>query len=275
MDQLIQPLMASLLQNKEILLGPIGFSLERVPFTIGNPMDISQYILSISSFGFCIIFIFLFFVLNIVLTDRLMNIRLSMALFTAGMLGSGIDMIFKENIFNYIVLFNVHMNLQDIYIVLGSLLTLIYAIQNRSILFRKNNLRRILFVERDQYIFCFHILIGYLLCICAFYTFFFSFMKIVFSYFTDISSMQEGQIMTIFSVLYFVLSLSFFLIMIAFAAFLSNKIYGPVYAFKKHIRDVFLNKQNNRPFKLREGDHFKDMQDLITQLKSEYLKEQK
>ena len=204
-----------------------------------------------------------------------MGFRVGIAFFIAGMLGDSIDMIFRGASQNWIKLFNAYVNLTDVYILIGIVLTVFFCIRDRSILFRKHNLRKKMLVEKDQTIFCFHILFSYLLFIGASFIFFLSFIKVIFNHFVQISPDLQSQLIRVFFVLFSILSICFLLIMVAFSLYLSNKIYGPVYAFKKYIRDVFLSGLPVRPFKLREGDHFSDIPDLVDQLQSKYIKEEK
>ena len=70
------------------------------------------------------------------------------------------------------------------------------------------------------------------------------------------------------------LAVCFLVIIFGFVVYISNKIYGPVYAFKKYVKEVFVSGEPDRPFNLRKGDHFNDLQDLAGQLKDKYGKNQ-
>ena len=273
-DQFFKWLFALWLGGKEMMLGPIGLSIKQKTLNLAGQFNITEYIAVVSSFGFCVFFLFLFFVLNAVITQKALGLRLSAALFTAGMLSDAGDVLFRGGVVNWIKLMGLQINFSDIYIFAGALLTLFFCIKDRAVLFRKHNLRKKMFVEKDQYIFCFYTLAFWLFLNSAFYIFFFSFIKIIFNHFVTASPILQSQIVSIFSVLFFILSACFLLIMIAFAVYLSNKIYGPVYAFKKYIKDIFLNGHDQRPFKLRKGDHFKDLPDLIQSLRSKYLEKE-
>ena len=275
LDQLLKQLFARLPAGWEAMLGPVGLSVNQETMALSNQFNIAEYITVVSSFSFSLFFLFLFFVLNTVLTHKIMGFRLSCALFTAGMLGDGLDTAFRGGAFNWIQCFGLNINLTDIYIVVGSLLTLFFCIKNRALLFRKDNVRKKMFIEKDQYRFCFYMLFCWLLLNCALYIFFFSFIKIIFNHFVTVSPILQNQIMSIFSLLFCILSLCFLLIMSAFSIYLSNKIYGPVYAFKKYIKDVFLSGEAERPFKLRHGDHFKDLPDLVSKMQAKYLEKGK
>ena len=274
-DQLTKWIAVLLLSSKDFMSAPIGFLLYKEPLVLSNTLNIFQYIKTISSFGFSIFFLFLFFVLNLVLTHRLMGFRISFAFFTAGILGESVDIIFRGSTLEWIVFFNYNISLAQIYILIGTVFILFFCIKDRAILFHKNNLRSKMFVEKDQSIFCCQILFCYILFIGAYYMFFLSFMNIIFSQFVQTSESLQGQLMSTFFILFSILSICFLLIMTMFSVYLSNKIYGPVYAFKKYLKDIFMNEMPTRPFKTRKGDHFDDIPDLINELQSKYIKKEK
>ena len=271
LDQMLKQLFARLPNGSEMMLGPVGVAINQEQAALSSSFNIAEYITVVSSFSFSIFFLFLFFVLNTALPHKVMGFRLSCAFFTAGLLGDGVDTLFRGGGFNWIKLFGLSMNLTDIYIVVGTVLTVFFCIKNRALLFRKNNVRKKMFIEKDQYRFCFYTLFCWLFLNCALYIFFYSFIKIIFKHFVTVAPVLQSQIMSVFSLLFCILSLCFLLIMSAFSIYLSNKIYGPVYAFKKYIKDIFLNGEADRPFHLREGDHFKDLPDLISKMRAKYL----
>ena len=253
----------------------IGFGIYKEALILSGQFNISQYVKIVSSFGFSMLFLLLFFVLNLMLVQRVIGFRVGIAVFVAGMIGESIDMIFYGASQNWVKLFNAYVNLTDLYILLGVVLTVFFCIKDRAILFRKNNLRKKMLVEKDQTIFCFYILFSYLLFIGAVFIFFLSFIKIIFNGFLEVSPDLQSQLIKVFFVLFSILCMCFLLITCAFSLYISNKIYGPVYAFKKYMRDVFILGLPVRPFKLRAGDHFNDIPELVEQLQSKYIYKEK
>ena len=271
LDQVFKTVVAMALEGgKQVMLGPIGFIVHQNPIVFMEQFNIIQYISAISPFGFSVFFFFLFFVLNMILVQRLMGLRIGVALFVAGMAGESMDIIFREGVLNWIYLLNIHFNLSDVYIFTGVILTLFFCFKDYSLIFQKNNLRSKMLIEKDQYKFCWQVLLPYLLLICAYFVFSISFIKIVINRFVSDGAVLQSNIVTIFLILFCILSLCFLFIALTWTVYLSNKIYGPVYAFKKYIKDVLLNGEKDRPFKLRKGDFFTDLPDLSQKLKDKY-----
>jgi len=259
------------LGNNSYNLGPVGLSVRKGTHFLLTQLHIFEYVTTMASFGFSSFFLFLFFVLNLVIVKKLLDFRIAIALFTAGMLGGSADMVFQGSTISWIVFFGRHISLADLYIVVGTVLTLYYSIKYRSIIFHKNNMRSKIFIERDQYIFCFYVLCSYLIFIGAYCLFSLIFIKMIVGLmaggqYTNLESKMEKVFLT----LYFILSFAFFIVMTMFTVYVSNKVYGPVYAFKKYIRDVLLLNGNVRSFRLRKGDHFEDLSDLADQLIDKY-----
>ena len=275
-DQLGKIIALAALDNNSYSLGPVGLSVHKGTHFLLTQLDIFEYVTTMASFGFSSFFLFLFFVLNLVITKKLLDFRIAMALFTAGMLGGGADMVFQGSIISWIVFFDRYLSLADLYVVMGTGLTLYYSIKYRSVIFHKNNMRSKIFIERDQYVFCFYVLFSYLIFVAAYCLFSLIFIKMVVGHFVAGAQYMglESKLEKVFLTLYFILSFAFFIIMTMFTVYVSNKVYGPVYAFKKYIRDVLLFDGNVRSFKLRKGDHFEDLSDLASQLTDKYREEE-
>ena len=274
-DQLTKWIAVSLLGDSTITLGFIGFKIYTEALVISNKLNIAQYVKIISSFGFSIFFLFLFFVLNLMLTKKIIGFRVGIAIFVAGMLSDTVDMVFHGASQDWITLIGTHFNLSDLYLLIGSFLVLFFCIKDRAFIFRKNELRKTILIEKDQTVFLFNMLFTYILFIGAVFVFFLSFIKIIFNHFVPIEQDTETLLIRVFLILFLILSICFLLITLAFLLYMSNKIYGPVYAFKKYIRDVFIQGLPVRPFKTRTGDHFTDLPELIGELRSKYIKEEK
>ena len=271
-DQLSKWIALKLLSSKAVMLGPIGFAAYQQPLLLGN-VNVLQYMTATSSAVFGILFLFLFFVLNLIWTDKLFKLRISLALLTAGFLCDSIDKIFSKGTVDWIVIFNNYISLNDIYILVGLILTIFFFVKNYSAIFYKHSLRKKMIIEKDQYTFCAYIVLSYLILITGFGMFFITTFTIISD---NIVTTSNDQTNLIFSFLlpFILLSICFLLIMSIFTIYLSNKVYGPVYAFKKYIKDVLLSGEENRSLNLRKGDHFKDLSDLATQLETKYKKDE-
>ena len=275
LDQLSKGIVMAFLKAGEVGLGPLHLKVSML--SLSGAFNMGQYLQLISAFGFSIFFLFLFFVLNWIWAEKQMGIRIGSAFFTAGIMGDGTDILIFKNIVDWINVFNRSFNLTDLYVLVGVFLILFFYIKNRKIFFSSEGktLRRQLIIEKDQYSFCFYFLFPYLVFTVALFTFFFSFLKIIFHKFIPTEVGMQSELTMVFSILFLMLSLCFLLILFAFTLYLSNKLYGPIYAFKKYIRELLKKGRVERPFKVRKGDYFTDLPDLAEELKSQLSKKKK
>ena len=274
-DQLSKGLVMTFLKTGETNLWPFNIKISLL--SISGAFNMAQYLQLISAFGFSVFFLFLFFVLNWLWTEKQIGIRMGSAFFTAGIMGDGADILIHNNIVNWINIFNRSFNLTDLYVLTGIFLILFFYIKNRKTFFTPEGkrLRKKLIIEKTQYNFCFYFLFPYLIFTIAFFTFFFAFLKIIFHKFIQIEMGMQSELIMVFSILFIMLSLCFFLTFFAFTLYLSNKLYGPVYAFKKYIREVLKKGSAERPFSIRKGDYFTDLPELAEELKSQLSKKGK
>ena len=269
LHQIEASLMPWLLGAGKFSLGPISLGLHK-SHVMG---DIAQHKNLIYSSFLGVFFLSLFLVLNLILTQRLLGLRVALALFTASMLGDSIDTVFRGVSMQWFSLFQLKFNLNTILLLSGLFLTVFFTIKDRNILFNKNSLRKSLFVEKDQYLFCFYMLFPYLLFSSGFYMFFHIFIQGLFNSLPHVPENIRTQALNSFLLIFSSLSLCFFLLLVIFVFYYSNKIYGPIYAFKKYIKEVFLKgSAPARDFKLRSGDQFKDLPGLISQMKAKFHK---
>ena len=275
LDQISKWIVVLFLSEGSVMLGPFGFMVSKSASLLLSQTEIFHYVKIISSFGFSVLILLLLFVLNLMLISRLIGLRIGMAVFAAGMMGESIDGLYRGAIIDWIVIFNSHLNLTDIYIIIGCLMTVFFCVKDRSIIFRKFNIRKKLLVEKDQYLFCGYIMCTYFLFTFAYCMFFLTFMQIFLNNSVKLKPVLHGDITTVFLVLFSILSFCFLIIIGLFVIYLSNKVYGPVYAFKKFIKDILLSEKPVRTFKLRTGDHFNNLCDLAHELQSKYRKKKK
>ena len=257
------------LKNNNFMLGPIGLAFSEgvnLSSVIGYKKIIFSAVLSsISLIIFCII--------NLMLVQRLLGFRVGLALVTSGLIGETIGVFFGKTITSWLVLFKVYLNLTDIYLIVGAFITIFFCIKCRSTIFRKNNLRTKIFIDPGQYVFCFYVLFTYFIFTVSAGMFFIIFLK-SYSLQTNTSMfLSHNNTIGFFLVLFFILFSCFFFVMFLAMVYFSNKIYGPVYAFKKYVRGVILTESpEDRPFNLRKGDHFLDLVDVARELKDKYGK---
>ena len=257
------------LKNSDFMLGPVGLVfLEGVHLSniVGYKKIIFSAVLSsISLITFCVI--------NLILVQRLLGFRVGLALVTSGLIGETVGFFWGNNVTGWLVFFKIYLNLMDIYLIIGAFITIFFCIKYRSTIFHKNNLRVKIFTDPGQYVFCFYVLFTYFIFTISAGMLFILFLKL-YSLQTNTSMfLSHSNTIGYFLVLFFLLFSCFFFIMCLAMVYFSNKIYGPVYAFKKYVRNVILAESpEDKPFNLRKGDHFRDLVNLARELKDKYGK---
>ncbi len=136
--------------------------------------------------------------------------------------------------------------------------------------------RKQLFILQDQYHFCLSIGLTYIIFIIAIGVFSYIFIANILSTVAiTMQGMSQSQIidtMARYSNFYFFLFMvlaSFLAIVCSlFVIYLSNKIYGPIYAFQKYLKSVVIDKKQPERgrFTLRKNDHFKFLEDFMREL---------
>ncbi len=252
------------------IMGPDG-ALGQKALNRGGQNLALYRVLAMSSF-LGIFFLYIFFLLNFILIKRVMGFRLSLAVFTAGMMGDSLDILFQgAGAAELFRLSHISFGLSDVYVVVGLILTLFFVVKDYSVIFQKDNLRKKILIEKEQYSFCFYVILPYFLFVVGFYMFFHVFIQMVLGSAPRLSMSTQSYIINTFLTLFSVLSLCFLLTLAIFVFYFSNKVYGPVYAFKKYINEVLKGKAD-RLFKLRSGDHFQDLVPLASELKQKIKK---
>ena len=228
-------------------------------------MEIYKNIIFSSFFG--LFFLCLFLLLNFILKEKLIGFRLALAVFTAGMLGESLGFLIQGSMGHIFQVGGLRVGLSHFYIFIGVLSTVFFSVKDFSLIFNKDSVRKKLLIEKDQYAFCFYVILPYFLFIGGFYMFFHVFIQMVLSFAPRMPINTRNDIINTFFSLFSTLSLCFLLTLTLFIVYLSNKVYGPVYAFKKYIRDVFLKGEADRTLKFRSADHFQELVGLAKELK--------
>ncbi|MCY4513159.1 MAG: hypothetical protein OXB86_05675, partial [Bdellovibrionales bacterium] len=80
--------------------------------------------------------------------------------------------------------------------------------------------------------------------------------------------LEQSYLISSFITYYFVIYIIFTLLVMGLTVYFSNRIYGPMYAIQKYLKSV-LKGENPEDLKLRTGDQFKEMEELLTQLRNQ------
>ena len=79
--------------------------------------------------------------------------------------------------------------------------------------------------------------------------------------------LEQSYLISTFITYYFVIYIIFTLLIMGLTVYFSNRIYGPIYAVQKYLK-ALLKGENPADLKLRKGDQFREMQDLMSQLRN-------
>ena len=277
LEQLIKWIVITALGVNRLSLGPLSLVIDR-GVAIGEA-GLSSYFQSISTFAVAVFILFLFFIIhfvfNSVFEGKLQGLKIGISVLTAGILVDSIDVIFRGETISWFSILGSYFNLGSLYTLSGVLLVLFFIFKDRKTLFRKRNLRKQIFIDRDQWKFCGYILTCFLVLLCSYGGFFFLIIRAMFR----LIGRQTGgmnmeiQMISIFSFSFLILTVLFLIIMSMFVIYLSNKVYGPVFGFKKYVEHKLLgiDKEGGPTrisFRVRKGDHFEYLGPLSEQLEA-------
>ena len=79
--------------------------------------------------------------------------------------------------------------------------------------------------------------------------------------------LEQSYLFSSFITYYFVIYVIFTLLVMGLTVYFSNRVYGPMYAIQKYLKSV-LKGENPSDLKLRKGDQFREMEELLVQLKN-------
>ena len=160
----------------------------------------------------------------------------------------------------------IYFNMADVFQLIGWILLVSQLILNYKIIWKREERRKsFLILKSYQYQFLAYCTAAFLLVSC-FFIFFTRQFFLDPTGFYDLKSFGSMIFLMLFSLLFFI----YFSIGVFFI-YLSNKIYGPVFAFEKYIRNLLKGKEQG-DFKLRSNDHFKSLQDLAKDIKKSLKK---
>ena len=202
------------------------------------------------------------------------ELHLSLALVMGGVLSQNTGILILKKTAHWMSFLGVSFSLSSIAILIGLLLFLVLCVKNRSAYFQKYNVRKTLIIMQDQYVFCSLLIGSYCVLLLSIGVFFYIYLKNVLNGINSINESLYVELSAYFVFFYTVLSMFYLLIVFIFIIYLSNRIYGPVYAFKKYVNSLLTGKKLDHDFKLREGDHFRDLMDLAKDLNMGYKNRQ-
>ena len=158
----------------------------------------------------------------------------------------------------------VFFNLADAFQTLGWILIFAQILMSRKNIFQNSEKRKSLIIhKKEQYWFITYGVLA-VLCVACFF--------ILLSY-QFINFYESEQFVNIYKAKSFFLKYSFLVLLllltfiVLFFLYLSNKIYGPLYAFERYIHQL-LKGEKVKDLSLRKNDRFKHLEDLAKKIKN-------
>ena len=249
----------------------LGFSISNIQnphFIFGwdfgaNPLFIQTILISLF-----LLLLFYYLVLLFFARQKFYTLQVACSFLFAG---------FASNLFNKISQFYVldyikwslghnmtlYFNMADVFQMMGWILFISQLILNHRLIWKKEEKRRSFFIlKKYQYQF-----LAYCTAIFVLVSVFFILFSYQFFSFLDFNGSYDLKSLSFFFflMLFFLLAFIYFFIGLFFI-YVSNKIYGPVFAFEKYIRKL-LKGEEPGDFKLRSHDQFKNLQVLAQDIK--------
>lgn len=236
------------------------------------PQNLKQ--VGLATFGG--VFIIFFGLIQLVLPERLIWLRLGFAILLGGLLGNVIDRLTMGHVVDFIifgpkeVIYYV-LNLADLFQITGCLLIIYNVVAHYDIIWPKNNKRKQKWVnpgfQKRFILYNFTILSSISLVLLVFT---FSFLKVTLNEYLGFDNEISENIYLLFLRLYLIINVVLFMCYFMIALIASHRIAGPVYAFKKYT-DELLNHTHlqdfDRPLVLRKNDEFEELVELSQAIK--------
>lgn len=164
-------------------------------------------------------------------------------------------------------LFHLYFNFADLIQLTGWVLLIYGAVKYRELIWRAIEKRKTLIIlKKEQWRF-----VSYVMWTAFCFGLFFFVINSQFflKYAESPDSFKEQFLLFTFKYFAVVMALFLFPVLVAFI-YLSNKIYGPIYAFERYVRSL-MKSENPESLQFRKGDHLKRLEVLAGEIK-EYLK---
>ena len=252
--------------------GFLGFSLSSVQnphFIFGWDPGTSPLFVQTSLISLFLLLLFYYFVLLFFTRQKFYTLQLACSFLLAGFSSNLFNKLSQFYVLDYIKWswgtgFSLYFNLADVFQLVGWLIFISQLVLNHRLIWKKDERRKSFFIlKKYQYQF---------LAYCTAIFVWVSVLLILFSYqFFSFLDKSEGSPALeqlspgFFLLLFFLLGGIYFFIGLFFI-YVSNKIYGPVFAFEKYIRQL-LKGEEKGDFKLRPQDQFKNLQPLAQDIK--------
>ena len=213
-----------------------------------------------------LLFLFYYVIFLLFTPKKFYYLQIGLSVLFAGFTGNLINKLLNFYVLDFIkwTPFNLYFNLADFFQTLGWLVIIIQLIVLRKHIWRQNERRKSFFVMKKFQI----QFLAYCSAIFVLVSVFFTLLNYQFINFIDLTQGKGLKQLGIafFSYCFFLLIIIYFSIGIFFL-YVSNKVFGPVYAFERYIRKLLENKNFKEDFKLRKNDQLKQLEVLAKDIK--------
>lgn len=258
-DQLFKLLIPTFISMRS--LGPVVFGeIHNAGFMMGGLSTLTPALRIVCASTFLGFAFFIFVLVQYLLTPDVKVLRIGLSFIIGGVTGNVIDRAFFGYVRDFIsVLQGVYFNIADIFLGVGVALSIYSFFAFREVLWRPDCVRKGILVDpRLQLAFSFKLtLITFAFCVVL------SGFSLAFMNSVGISM----ELMRIYVLSLGALSGLFLLATFVAGIFLSHRSIGPLYAFEKFI-DGLIDGTNKAPFRLREGDNYKHLEQIAEKLRS-------
>ncbi len=216
---------------------------------------------------FCL-FLFYYIISLIFIPRYFYYLQIGVTVLFAGFAGNALNKIINGYVIDFLRwspyrTLNIHFNLADIFQTVAWLFILSQILVFRKHIWRENEKRKqLIIIKSYQLQFIGYSVLGFI-CLSVFFLLlnyqFLEFIKI--ESFTNINQIDASFLKySLFMLFLFCLLIAFFFL------YLSNKIYGPLYAFQRYI-EALLNGEKPEDLKVRKDDQLKHLEDLARDIK--------
>lgn len=230
------------------------------------------------------IFVIFYGFVQLILTAPLFWLRMGLSFLLAGLLGNMIDRLFFDYAVDFIILGtqekNLVFNVADIFQMSGLILIAYNLKADWDIIWPKDNKRTKKWI--NPYFQGRLIVLNFAMLSSlsfALFVFCFTFFKVTLSDYSINNNTSISTVFRLFLVLYFLINMVLFMCYFVISLIASHRIAGPVYAFKKYIRELLAHPKHTDIVKkqlvLRDNDEFEDLIELADEIKQRLQMESK
>lgn len=259
----------------QVFYGPLGFVLHKNPGAmLGAFSDLPPLlrVVSLSTGGAFLVFIY--GMIQHLLPSRLIRLRVGMSILLGGILGNVTDRILDGAVTDFIVIGSRSFstpafNIADLVQWIGYILIVVALSESGSLFWPNANSRKKKWVKPNFQIKYTLILVANGLAFAIISSVFaYTFLKMTI---TDLvpgpSLLTQKRFLIPFLEIYGIIALAFVSGLFVMGKVLSHRTAGPVYALEKYLNELLAGKRP-KPLKLRQGDEFKELEDIAGRIGS-------